>query len=263
LGKTVAAMDGAMYCQYRKVNVMQCMPLNEGTSAREGASFFVNPLTALGFVETMKMEGHKAIVHTAAASNLGQMLNKLCIKDGIELVNIVRREEQAELLRALGAKYVCNSSSESFTEDLIDAIAETGAYLAFDAIGGGSMGSQILNCMERAALRTSEANGPYGTTIHKQLYVYGRLNTAQLELNLGMGFRYALAGWLMPMFLEKVGAERAQQLRQRIADEITTTFASSYTKEVSLSQVMDAEFVAEFSKMATGTKYLINPTLDT
>ena len=262
MGRTVAVMDGAMYCQYRLLNVNQCVPLNERTSARAGASFFVNPLTALGMVETMKMDGAKGIVHTVSASNLGQMLNKLCIKDGINLVNIVRKDSQAELLRSQGAKYICNSSSENFERELIDAIEATGAYVAFDPIGGGDMVSRVMSCMERAAQRSAEVRGPYGTAVHKQLYVYGRLDTSQLNLALNVGFSFSLGGWLMPLFLEKVGLEKAQSLRMRVVDEIETTFASSYSHEISLSEALDAANVERYNLKTTGEKYLINPTLD-
>ncbi|MGB1544497.1 MAG: alcohol dehydrogenase catalytic domain-containing protein, partial [Spongiibacter marinus] len=187
LGKTVAVMDGALYCQYRKVNVMQCLPLNEGTSARDGASCFVNPLTALGMVETMRREGFKALIHTAAASNLGQMLNRVCQKDGIELINIVRKPEQVELLKSQGAKYVCNSSDDSFMSDLTRAIEETGAYLAFDATGGGELGSRILTCMEKAALKEVALPGPYGSDTFKQLYIYGSLDLSPTIVHRNFG----------------------------------------------------------------------------
>ncbi|MBB3047611.1 NADPH2:quinone reductase [Litorivivens lipolytica] len=261
LGKTVAVMDGALYCQYRKVNVMQCMPLNEGTSARDGASCFVNPLTALGFVETMRSEGFKAIVHTAAASNLGQMLNRICLNDGIDLVNIVRKPEQVELLKSQGAKYVLNSNDENFSRDLTAAIEATGAYVAFDAIGGGDLGSRILTCMEKAALKDTELPGPYGSNTFKQLYVYGSLDLSPTVINRNFGFSWGVNAWLLTPFIQKVGPEKTQQLQKRVADELTTTFASHYSDEISLTDALKAEVVAEYSKQATGQKFLINPTL--
>ena len=260
LGKTVAVMDGALYCQYRKVNVMQCLPLNEGTSARDGASCFVNPLTALGMVETMRREGFKALIHTAAASNLGQMLNRVCQKDGIDLINIVRKPEQVELLKSQGAKYVCNSSDDSFMSDLTRAIEETGAYLAFDATGGGELGSRILTCMEKAALKEVALPGPYGSDTFKQLYIYGSLDLSPTIVHRNFGFSWGINAWLLTPFIAKVGPERAGELRQRVADELHTTFASHYSDEVSLLDVLQADVVAEYSQQATGKKYLINPS---
>ncbi|WP_372779170.1 zinc-binding dehydrogenase [Litorivivens sp.] len=261
LGKTVAVMDGALYCQYRKVNVMQCMPLNEGTTAREAASSFVNPLTALGFVETMRAEGFKAIVHTAAASNLGQMLNRICLNDGIDLVNIVRKPEQVELLKSQGAKYVLNSSDDNFMRDLTAAIEATEAYVAFDATGGGDLGSRILTCMEKAALKDTELPGPYGSNIFKQLYIYGSLDMSPTVINRNFGFSWGINAWLLTPFIQKVGPEKTQELQKRVANELTTTFASHYSDEISLTDALQADIVAEYSKQATGKKFLINPSL--
>ena len=261
LGKTVAVMDGALYCQYRKVNVMQCMPQNEGTTAREAASCFVNPLTALGFVETMRAEGFKAIIHTAAASNLGQMLNRICQSDGIDLINIVRKQEQVDILKAMGAKYICNSSDENFMNDLTAAIEETGAYIAFDATGGGDLGSRILSCMERAALKgTEELPGPYGSTTFKQLYNYGGLDLSPTIINRNFGFSWGINAWLLTPFTQKAGMEKMMELRQRVANELRTTFASHYSDEISLTEALDKDIVAAYSQQATGRKFLINPS---
>ncbi len=261
LGKTVAVMDGALYCQYRKVNVMQCLPLKEGTSAREGASCFVNPLTALGFVETMRREGFKAIIHTAAASNLGQMLNRICLDDGVDLINIVRKPEQVELLKSQGAKYVCNSSDENFSRDLTAAIEATGAYVAFDATGGGELGSKILTCMEKAALKDTALPGPYGSDTFKQLYIYGSLDLSPTIIHRNFGFSWGINAWLLTPFIAKIGQERAGELRQRVANELKTTFASHYSDEISLTDALQADIVKAYSQQATGKKYLINPSL--
>jgi len=260
LGKTVAVMDGALYCQYRKVHVMQCLPLNEGTSAREGASCFVNPLTALGFVETMRAEGFKAIIHTAAASNLGQMLNRICINDGVDLINIVRKPEQVELLKSQGAKYVLNSSDADFGKALTAAIEATGAYVAFDATGGGDLGSQILTCMEKAALKDTELPGPYGSNTFKQLYIYGSLDLSPTVINRNFGFSWGINAWLLTPFLQKAGNDKTMELRQRVADELKTTFASHYSDEISLVDALQKEVVAEYARQATGKKFLLNPS---
>lgn len=262
LGKTVAILDGALYCQYRKVNVMQCLPLKDGTSAKDGASCFVNPLTALGMTETMRADGFKAIIHTAAASNLGQMLNRVCLNDGIDLINIVRKQEQVDLLKAQGAKYVINSSDESFKQDLIAAIEATEAYVAFDATGGGDLASKILTCMEAAALKNVQVRGPYGSNVYKQVYIYGGLDQSPTVINRNFGFSWGINAWLLTPFLEKAGFEKSQELRQRVVDELTTTFASHYTKEISLVDAVQADVVASYAKQATGEKYLINPSLD-
>ncbi|SCK60357.1 NADPH2:quinone reductase [Variovorax sp. HW608] len=260
LGKAVAMIGGAMYTQYRCIDVAQCMALPDGATSAEGASSFVNPLTALGMVETMRREGHKALVHTAAASNLGQMLNRICIKDGIPLVNIVRKKEQEDILRAIGAKYVCNAASPTFMQDLTDALVATGATLAFDATGGGKLAGQILNCMEAALLRTATEYSRYGTTTHKQVYIYGGLDRGPTEFTRGFGMSWGMGGWLLFPFLMKIGPEGAEKLKARVAAELKTTFASRYTKEVSLTQALSLGEIAVYSKQATGEKYLLNPS---
>ena len=260
LGKTVAALGGAMYSQYRCLKLEQCLPLPEGTKPAEGASCFVNPLTALGMVETMRREGHKALVHTAAASNLGQMLNRICIEDGIGLVNIVRKPDQAALLKSQGAKHVCDSSSATFTEDLTQALVDTGATIAFDATGGGKLAGQILGCMEAALNRTAKEYSRYGSTTHKQVYIYGGLDTGPTEFNRNFGMAWGMGGWLLFPFLQRIGAERAHALRARVVAGLKTTFASSYSKEISLAEVLRPEEIAVYGQRATGTKYLVNPS---
>jgi NADPH2:quinone reductase len=259
IGKTVAAIGGAMYSQYRVVPAAMGLLLPDGTTPAEGASCFVNPLTALGMVETMRLEGHTALVHTAAASNLGQMLNKICLADGVPLVNIVRREEQEEILRSIGAKIVCNSSAPDFKAQLTDALEETGATLAFDATGGGTLGGQILSCMEAALNRTAGEYSRYGSTTHKQLYIYGRLDRSATQLNGDFGMAWGIGGWLLPPFLQKIGHEGAARLRARVAAEIKTTFASHYTAEISLAETLELKTMAAYGKQATGEKFLINP----
>lgn len=262
MGKTVAALGGGMYAQYRCVPAASCLPLQDGHTAKDGASCFVNPLTALSFLETMRMEGHSAIVHTAAASNLGQMLVKICQADGVELVNIVRRDEQADLLRGLGAKHVVNSSAESFMADLTDAIHATGATLGFDATGGGALASTILSAMEAAAARTPGAYSIYGSVAHKQVYLYGGLDTSPTVLHRGYGMAWGVGGWLLPNFLARAGDEVAGRLRARVAKELKTTFASHYTDEISLSDVLKADIVARYNAKTTGEKFLVCPQMD-
>jgi NADPH:quinone reductase-like Zn-dependent oxidoreductase len=259
MGKTVSMIGGAMYSQYRTVKASDCMALPAGTTAAEGASWFVNPVTALGMTETMRREGHKALVHTAAASNLGQMLNKICIKDGIALVNIVRKADQAEILHKIGAKYVVDSSSPSFMNDLTDALAETGATIAFDAIGGGKLAGQILTCMEAAINRDAKVYSRYGSNVHKQVYIYGMLDPGPTELNRSFGMIWGVGGWLLFPFLMKISAADRQRLRERVASELKTTFASHYTQVVSLAEALQLSHLAVYGKRATGEKYLINP----
>ncbi|AND90037.1 NADPH:quinone reductase-like Zn-dependent oxidoreductase [Bradyrhizobium diazoefficiens] len=259
MGKTVAMIGGAMYSQYRTLKARDCQPLPDGTTAAEGASWFVNPLTALGMTETMRREGHKALVHTAAASNLGQMLNKICIKDGIPLVNIVRSKEQAEILNKIGAKYVVDSSVPSFLDDLTAALVETGATIAFDAIGGGKLAGDILNCMEIAINKTAKEYSRYGSSVHKQVYVYGALDIRPIELPRGFGMAWGVGGWLLTPFLQKIGPADIGRLRQRVVNELKTTFASHYTKVVSLPEALDPANIAVYAKRATGEKFLINP----
>ena len=259
LGKTVAMIGGAMYAQYRTLRARDCLVLPEGTTPAEGASCFVNPLTALGMVETMRREGHKALVHTAAASNLGQMLNKICLKDGIGLVNIVRSPQQVDILRKIGAKHICDSTAPAFMDDLTNALVETGATLAFDAIGGGKLAGQILTCMEISANKTAKVYSRYGSSVYKQVYIYGGLDTRPTELNRAFGMAWGIGGWLLFPFLQKIGAADGMRLRQRVAAELKTTFASHYTQVVSLREALQLSNIAAYAKRATGEKYLINP----
>jgi NADPH:quinone reductase-like Zn-dependent oxidoreductase len=259
IGRTVAIAGGAMYTQYRAVDASVCLVLPEGATARDGASSFVNPMTALGMTETMRREGHSALVHTAAASNLGQMLVKLCQKDGIPLVNIVRKPDQEKLLRSLGASYVCNSASPSFSTDLIEALKATSATLAFDATGGGTLAGQILNGMEEAANSTAAEYSRYGSNVHKQVYIYGALDTSPTVLSRNFGMAWGIGGWLLTPFLQGAGAETFGRLRGRVAAELTTTFASSYTREVSLAGMLNPDAFNEYVKRATGEKFLVTP----
>ena len=259
LGRTVAVLAGEMYSQYRCVKAKTCLVLPPGTTPAEGASCFVNPLTALSMVETMRREGHTALVHTAAASNLGQMLNRICLKDGVALVNIVRKPEQAALLRSQGAVHVCDSSSPTFLQDLTDALVATGATIAFDAIGGGKLAGQILGCMEAAANLTAKEYSRYGSTTYKQVYIYGGLDRGSTEFNRNFGMTWGMGGWLLMPFMQKIGNEAAGKLRQRVAAELKTTFASRYTKEVSLAQALSLDEIAVYGRQATGAKYLVNP----
>lgn len=259
MGKMVAVIGGGTYRQYHCVNVKSCLELKEGTTAKEGASSFVNPLTALAMVETMRAEGHKAIIHAAAASSLGQMLNRICMADGIDLINIVRKEEQEKLLRDMGAKYVVNSSSDTFIADLTAAIVETGATISFDPIGGGQLSSDILNCMEAAITADVEEYNVYGSSTFKQAYIYGALNRGPITLNRNFGFAWGVNGFLLFNALAKLGTETVMSMRKRVAEEITTTFASSYTHEVTLQEALQLQLIAAYGKQATGEKYLITP----
>lgn len=259
LGKTVAVLAGAMYTQYRCVSVEQCLLLPDDATAADGASSFVNPLTALGMTETMRREGHKALVHTAAASNLGQMLNRICLQDHIGLVNIVRGQEQEQILRAAGAKHVCNSGSANFMQELIDAIIATGATIAFDAIGGGKLAGQILSCMEAALNKTSAEYSRYGSATHKQVYIYGGLDPSPTEFVRDFGMSWGMGGWLLFPFLQKIEPAVVQKLKQRVAAELKTTFASHYSKQVSLYEALQLDEISIYGKRSTGAKYLVNP----
>lgn len=259
MGKTVGVIGGEMYGQYRCVNVFMCLALDEDTSSVEAASCFINPLTSLAMVETMRMENHTALVHTAAASNLGQMLNKICIGEGIDLVNIVRKPEQEKILRGIGAKYIINSTDDDFFAKLTDALAETGATLAFDATGGGRLASDILTCMEAAAARNMGEYNRYGTEVYKQLYIYGGLDRSPTTLTRNYGFSWGIGGFLLTPFMQKVGFKKMGELRARVASEIKTTFASHYTAEVSLAGALSLDAIAVYGKQATGEKYLVRP----
>jgi NADPH2:quinone reductase len=237
------------------------MVLPDDTTPQEGASCFVNPLTALGMVETMRMEGHTGLVHTAAASNLGQMLNRICLADGVPLVSIVRRPEQLELLRSQGADHVCDSSAPTFMDDLQTALIATGATLAFDATGGGRLAGQILASMESAINASATTYNRYGSDVHKQVYIYGGLDRGPTEFQRNFGMSWGIGGWLLTPFLGKLGLEGMIRLRERVVSELTTTFASHYTDEVSLSGAIDPAAILVYAQQATGQKFLIRPTL--
>ena len=259
LGKTVAALGGEMYAQFRLLNVAQCMVLPDDVTSKEGASCYVNPLTSIGMTETMRMEGHTALVHTAAASNLGQMLNKICLKDGIELVNIVRRDEQAAVLREIGARHIVDSTSADFMEQLVQALAETGATLGFDAIGGGALAGQIIMAMEAAANLNAKEYSRYGSSTHKQVYIYGRLDLNPTIIGPGVGMAWGVGGWLLTPFLQKIGADGRKRLRIRVISELKTTFASHYTGELTLVEALQLPNIQAYNRRATGEKYLITP----
>ncbi len=261
LGKMVAILGGEMYATYRTVKARAALPLPAGATAADGASCFVNPLTALAMVKTMQLEGHTALVHTAAASNLGQMLNKICLKDGVQLVNIVRSDEQTKILKDIGAKHIVDSSKPTFNEDLISALKDTGATLAFDAIGGGKLAGQILGAMEIALNSKPGAYSRYGSSTHKQVYIYGRLSLEPTILGAAYGMAWGVGGFLLTPFLAKVGMEEAGKMRARVAAELKTTFASHYTKTLSLRDVLDPETIRAYNRKATGEKFLINPSL--
>ena len=262
IGKTVGLAGGSMYSQYICVPAINCLVMEEGTTPKEAASSFVNPLTALSFIETMKMENHSAIVHTAAASNLGQMLVKICKDDGIPLVNIVRKQEQVDILKNIGAEYVCNTSDPDFMKTLVKAVVETGATLGFDATGGGNNGElpgQILSAMEIAANKNSKEYSRYGSETYKQVYIYGGLDQSPSILKRSYGMSWGLGGWLLTPMLGKIGMDKFQIMRKRIAKEIKTTFASTYIQEISLEEMLRPEIINSYAKHKTGNKYLVNP----
>lgn len=258
IGKIVGFISGSSYAEYRTLNVASCIPMHDGTSAQDAAAPFVNPLTALGMVETMRAEGHTGLVHTVGASNLGLMLNRICLADDVPLVNIVRKAEHVDLLLGEGAKHVVNSSAESFRDDLVDALRATGATIAFDAIGGGELAGVILSAMEKVASEGDEFSR-YGSDTHKQVYVYGGLDRSPTTLNRNFGMSWSIGGWLLTPFLMKAGQAKSDELRQRVADEITTTFASQYGMRLTLEQAVDPEQAKRYAKMATGDKALITP----
>jgi NADPH2:quinone reductase len=261
VGRTVAARSPlGMYAQYRVLKASDCLVLPDGISARQGASAIINPLTVLGMVETMRREGHSALVHTAAASNVGQMLNRVCLMDGVPLVNIVRSQTQAEVLRLLGVKHVLDSSSPTFRRNLVGALEESGATLAFDAIGGGTMAGTIVAAMEEALGAKAESYSRYGSPVHKQVYIYGMLNPGPRVLEGNLGMAWGVGGWLMTWFYEKIDSATAQRLRDRVTNELTTTFASHYSSEISLADALSPEVIVAYSRRATGKKFLLRPS---
>ena len=265
IGKTVGLAGGGMYCQYRCMPANNCLLMDDQTSPEEAASSFVNPMTALGFIETMKLEGHEALIHTAASSNLGQMLIKICKTDSVPLINIVRNSSQIELLKNVGANFVCSTSDESFEEGLFTSIKETGATLAFDATGGGNEGKlagQILSAMERAILSSSKEYKIYGSDTHKQVYIYGGLDRSPTILNRSYGMSWSIGGWLLMPMINKFGMEKFQKMRERVAREIKTTFASKYHKHISLEQALQQDIIRAYAAQSTGKKYLITPHKD-
>ena len=265
IGKTVGLAGGAMYSRYRCVKASSCLIMNDDTTTTEAASSFVNPLTALGFIETMKLENHSALINTAAASALGQMLVKICKADSIPLINIVRKSEHVDLLQTLGAKHICNTGDSEFLNKLVDAIVETGATLGFDATGGGNGGKlvgQMLSAMEIAASKTATQYSRYGSDTYKQVYIYGGLDQSPTVLNRSFGMQWGLGGWLLTPWIGKFGMETFQKMRQRVANEIKTTFATNYTKTISFQEMLQPDIIKKYAKQATGEKYLVSPHKD-
>lgn len=261
MGKTVALFGCNSFAEYRCVPTAACMVMNDGTTAKQAAASCVNPLTVLGMIATMEMEGHTAMINTAAASKLGQMLVKACKDDGIPLVSIVRKPEQVELLKSIGATHVCNSSLPTFEDDLVAAISETGATLAFDAIGGGDMPNQLLTAMEKALLAKATGYSRYGNTTKKQVYIYGGLSMEPTTLRRSYGMFWNVGGWLVTPILQQVGPEKLAQMKQRVADEIGTTFKTEFYKEISLAQLIEPDFITAYAKAESGKKYVVDLTL--
>ena len=261
IGRSVAAFAGAMYADHRVLPRKAVVPLPEGASARDGAAMSVNPLTALAMVEVMRRDGAKALVHTAAASSLGQMLQRICAKDGIPLVNIVRRPEQAALLKALGAKHVLNSQGDGFMAKMIDAFAEVDATIAFDAVGGGPLAGMILTAMEAAQKRGAPTISPYGSPIPKRAYIYGRLDPTPTSVPPTVGMAWGANGFLLPHFLEEAGEAVRRRMEARVMAELTTTFAIAYTQEIGLDALLDPAVLVRATAKATNEKFLIRPNV--
>lgn len=259
IGRNVAAFAGGMYADYRVLARDDVMPLPDGATPREGAAVSVNPLTALAMVEVMRQKGAKALVHTAAASSLGQILQRICANDGIPLVNIVRRPEQAALLRGLGATHVLDSSSDQFVAGMVEAFATVNATIAFDAVGGGALAGMILTAMEAAQKRTTPTTSPYGSPIPKQVYVYGRLDPSPTTVPPTVGMAWSVGGFLLPHFLETAGKAVHQRLTDRVMRELTTTFAIAYTQDVGLAGLLDPQILARATAKSTNEKLLVLP----
>ena len=261
LGKQVGCVPGTAFATHAVADAQMAIVLPDDASAEQGASCFVNPMTALGFVETMKRDGFTGIVHTAAASNLGQMLVRICAADGVPLVNIVRNPAQVAILEELGSDDVLDSTAPGFMKKLTAAIERTGAMMAFDPIRGGTLGSQIIGAMEAAASRanTTASFTVYGSSKPKKLYVYGGLDLGPMIFNPGFDFAWQMGGWLLPYFLATAGPEVAARMRARVRAELTTTFASHYKGSVSLDTMLTREAVSAYNARRTGEKYLLLP----
>ena len=258
MGQRVACVPGNAFSQYAIADAAMCLPLGDH-SAETGASSFVNPMTALGFVENAKADGQRAILHTVGASNLGQMLNRICLEDGIDLVNIVRKPDQAELLKSQGAKHVVNSSDDDFMDQLRGAIAETGAFYGFDPIGGGQMVDNCFKAMEQVAVSQMTEYSRYGSNQAKRMFIYGRLDFGPTVLTPAYGFGWTLSGWLLTPFLQNAGMETVMRMRKRVLDNLTTTFASNYKSKVDLEGMLTREAILDYRQMKTGEKYLVTP----
>jgi NADPH2:quinone reductase len=259
VGKRVAIASGGMYAEYKLARALECLVLPDGARAADGAAATINPMTALSMPEVMRREGHTALVHTAAASNLGQMLVKICAADRIPLVNIVRKAEHVALLEKLGATHVVDSSTPTFRADLTAALADTGATLCFDAIGGGTLATTVLGCMEVVAAR-GKPWSRYGTNVLKQVYIYGRLDLGPTVLDGTAGLAYSVSGFLVTTFLAKAGMETVMKMRARVLAELTTTFASHYGQTIGLGDLLEPAVLRDVNQRATGAKALVVPS---
>ena len=258
MGQRVACVPGNAFSQYAIADAKMCLPLGDH-SAEAGASSFVNPMTALGFAENAKMEGQGAILHTVGASNLGQMLNRICLEDGLGLVNIVRKDDQAELLKSQGATHIVNSSGDDFMGQLRSAIEDTGAFFGFDPIGGGKMVDSCFKAMEQVAVANMTEYSRYGSNQAKRMFIYGRLDVSPTTLTPSYGFGWTLSGWLLFPFLQQAGQETMGRMRKRVLDNLTTTFASNYKAKVDLEAMLTKDAILDYREMKTGQKYLVTP----
>ena len=258
MGQRVSCVPGNAFSQYCLVDANQCLPLGDH-SAEAGASAFVNPMTALGFVENAKLDGQDAILHTVGASNLGQMLTRICVEDGIGLVNIVRKADQADLLKSLGSTHVVNSAADDFMNQLAGAIDQTGAFYGFDPVGGGTGVDTAFKAMEKVAVQRMTEYSRYGSNQAKRMFIYGRLDAGATILTPGYGFGWTLSGWLLFPFLQSVGHETVGRMRKRVLENLTTTFANHYKKRVNLEEMLTKDSVSEYRAMRTGEKYLVTP----
>ena len=261
IGQRVSMRGGSMYARFRRIAVADCLVLPPEATASQAASLFINPMTVLAMVETARAEGHSALVHTAAASNLGQMLAKVCLADGVPLVNVVRDEKQASMLRDIGARHIVDSSTDDFESQLIEAISQTGATICFDAVGGGSLASTVLSAMEAALLRSKPGYSRYGTDTLKQVYVYGSLDMAPTILDRSYGMAWSVGGFLLTAALRRVDRDGLARMQRRIAQEYATTFSSAYSRVISLADLLDADVLSSLAKMSTGQKFLVDPQL--
>ncbi len=259
LNRTVCLAGGGTFARYRTVRAADCVALPEGVTSSEAAAAFINPTTALCMLDTARSHGQDALIFTAAASSLGRMMHRLCVQENVEFIGVVRGPEALERVRAQGVRYAFDLTSESFVEQLTEAITGTGATLAFDAIAGGDIVSTLLRCMESASRQSETPSGHYGSARQKRVYIFGNCWVLSTVLKRDFGLSYSVSGWLLYHYLDNVSQSRRLDMQRRVVEGLSGIFSTEYVAEISLLQLLDPDVMRAYAAKETAGKHLLRP----